>query len=76
MVTLAALAALPLVSPLVQIWLLAQKSKEEIEDIVRMKEPLQVCSASKLLHYSSPTVKEDLRSWVLWQSGKIRTSAS
>ncbi|CAL8464277.1 g3812 [Coccomyxa elongata] len=37
----AALAALPLVSPLVQIWLLAQKSKEEIEDIVRMKEPLQ-----------------------------------
>jgi hypothetical protein len=38
----AVLAAFPLVSPLVQIWLLAQKSKEEIEDIVRLKEPLQV----------------------------------
>lgn len=38
----ALLAAFPIVSPLVQIWLLAQKPKEEIEDIVRMKEPLQV----------------------------------
>ncbi len=36
------LAAFPIVSPLVQIWLLAQKSKEEIEDIVRLNEPLQV----------------------------------
>lgn len=48
--TVAALAALPLVSPLVQIWLLAQKSKEEIEDIVRMKEPLQVSVASEPMH--------------------------
>lgn len=38
-------AAVPLVSPLAQIWLLAQKPKEDIEDIVRMKEPLQVSSA-------------------------------
>ena len=42
----ALLAAFPIVSPLVQIWLLAQKPKEEIEDIVRMKEPLQVLLSS------------------------------
>ena len=38
----ALLAAAPLFSPLVQIWLLAQKSKDEIEDTVRVKAPLQV----------------------------------
>lgn len=48
--TLAALAALPLVSPLVQIWLLAEKSKQEIEDIVRMMEPLQVSFISLPIH--------------------------
>lgn len=46
-----ALAALPLVSPLVQIWLLAQKAKEEIEDIVCMKEPLQVSFISFPMHH-------------------------
>ena len=40
----ALLAVVPLASPLVQIWLLAQKSKDDIEDTVRVKEPLQACS--------------------------------
>lgn len=49
----ALLAAFPIVSPLVQIWLLAQKSKEEIEDIVRLKEPLQVSLVQfPLTHFS------------------------
>lgn len=42
-VAAAAVAAVsPIASPLVQIWLLAQKSEEDIEDIVHLKEPLQV----------------------------------
>ncbi len=38
----ALLAAAPLFSPLVQIWLLARKSKDDIENTVRVKAPLQV----------------------------------
>ena len=41
----ALLAVVPLASPLVQIWLLARKSKEDIENTVRVKEPLQACAA-------------------------------
>ncbi|CAL5220498.1 g2527 [Coccomyxa viridis] len=37
----ALLAAAPLFSPLVQIWLLARKSKDDIENTVRVKAPLQ-----------------------------------
>jgi hypothetical protein len=44
----ALLATVPLLSPLVQIWLLARKSKEEIEDIVRVKEPLQVQCCARI----------------------------
>ena len=40
----ALLAIVPLASPLVQIWLLARKSKEDIEATVRVKEPLQACT--------------------------------
>ena len=42
----ALLAIVPLASPLVQIWLLARKSKDDIEDTVRVKEPLQACAVS------------------------------
>lgn len=40
----ALLTTAPLLGPLAQIWLLARKSKEEIEETVRVKEPLQVFS--------------------------------
>ena len=46
----ALLAAAPLFSPLVQIWLLAQKSKDEIEDTVRVKSPLQARSVMEGAH--------------------------
>lgn len=39
---LAAATVLPVVSPLAQIWLLGRKSEEEIEDTVRLQEPVQV----------------------------------
>ena len=45
----ALLAAAPLFSPLVQIWLLARKPKEEIEETVRVKAPLQVSSYIRVI---------------------------
>ena len=57
----ALLATVPLMSPLVQIWLLARKSKEEIEDTVRVKEPLQVCcwlECSSSGHYAQSNSTE------------------
>lgn len=52
----AILAAAPLFSPLVQIWLLARKSKEEIEDTVRIKAPLQVNFYIKLISQHSRAI--------------------
>ena len=46
-------AAAPLFSPLVQIWVLARKSKEEIEETVRVKAPLQVSSCIKVISQHS-----------------------
>ena len=60
----ALLAVVPLASPLVQIWLLARKSKEEIEATVRVKEPLQACTVLNCVEFLIPREIQQGSTWL------------
>lgn len=51
------IALLPIVGPLYEIWAFSRQSKDDIEEAVRIKEPLQVCACCKATAWQQYTSK-------------------